>query len=44
MCPEDLVIGKARTGMPTAQFEAVEQLVKIFKAVQVAKKNFGTGG
>jgi hypothetical protein len=38
LCPEDLMIGKARTGMPTAKFEKGQQLVKRFKAVQEAKK------
>jgi hypothetical protein len=40
LCPEDLMVGKARAGMPTAQFETGQQLVKRFKAVQEAKVEF----
>jgi hypothetical protein len=40
LCPEDLMMGKARTGMPAAQFETRRQLVKRFKAVQEAKEEF----
>jgi hypothetical protein len=46
LCPEDLMIGQARMGMPTAKFETGQQLVKRFKAVQEAKKRriLGQGG
>jgi hypothetical protein len=44
LCPKDLMLGRARTGMPVAQFEMGLLLVKRFRVIQEAKKNFGTGG
>ncbi len=44
LCPEELMMGKARTGMPVSQFETGQQLVKRFRAVQEARRNFGIGG
>ncbi len=40
LCPEDLMLSTARARMPTVQFETGQQLVKRFKAVQQAKKEF----
>jgi hypothetical protein len=34
------MVGKARLGMPTVQFETGQLLVKRFKAVQEAKEEF----
>jgi hypothetical protein len=39
LCPEDLMMGKARGGMPAAQFET-GQLVRRIKAAQEAKEEF----
>jgi hypothetical protein len=40
LCPEDLMLGRARTGMPIDQFETGQQLVKKFRAVQETKEEF----
>jgi hypothetical protein len=40
LSPEDLMMGKVRAGMPIAQFETGQQLVKRFKVVQKAKEEF----
>ncbi len=40
LCPEDLMRDRARAGMPVAQFEMGQQLVKRFRAVQEAKEVF----
>ncbi len=40
LCPEDLMLGKARTGVPVVPFETGQQLVKRFKTVQQAKEEF----
>ncbi len=40
LCPEDLMLDRARAGMPVAQFETGQQLVKRFRAVQEAKEEF----
>jgi hypothetical protein len=38
LCPEDLMMGKTRGGIPTIQFQLGRLLVKRFKAVQEAKE------
>ncbi len=43
-CPGDLMMGRAKAGMPAAQFETGQQLVKRFKAVQQAKEEFWDRG
>jgi hypothetical protein len=40
LCPEDLMLGRSRTGNPTVSFETGLQLVKRFHVVQEAKKVF----
>ncbi len=40
LCPEDVMLGRARTGMPVAHFETGQQLVKRFRIVQEAKEEF----
>jgi hypothetical protein len=40
LCPTDLMLGRARTGMSVAQFETGQQLVKRFRIVQEAKEEF----
>ncbi len=38
--PKDLLVGRARAGMPTVHLETGQQLVKRFKAVQQPKEEF----
>ncbi len=40
LCPEDLMLGRTRVGIPTAQFKTEQQLVKRFRVVQEAKEEF----
>ncbi len=40
LCPEDLLLGRARNGIPSACFEMGLQLIKRFPVVQEAKEEF----
>jgi hypothetical protein len=40
LCPEDLMLGRARAGTPVVHFETGQQPVKRFKVVQQAKEEF----
>jgi hypothetical protein len=44
LCPEDLMLGRARAGMLVVQFETGQQLVKRFRDVQEAKEVLGQVG
>ncbi len=40
LCPEDLMLGRVRLGLPVVPFETGQQLTKRFRMVQQAKEEF----
>jgi hypothetical protein len=40
LCPEDLIIGRSRPGLPVVPFKTGQQLTKRFRMVQQAKEEF----
>jgi hypothetical protein len=40
LCPEDLMLGRARPGQPAVNLEAGHQLIRRFENVQPAKEEF----
>ncbi len=40
LCPEDLMLGRSGTGVPSVSIETGSQLIKRFHVVQEAKEEF----